>query len=196
MMMRFTLAGLVAAAVLTVGIPPAQAQTLPGDETPNTCDGKTAEWHKFRANRILSREYRITYYSTHAQAKRKRIEDFQVHRRCLQNPKARNKLADKRHDDAKLQRQRIAATPYGGYGVYWAIPVYVASCESGGGGMPDYTPVGAYPTGGAYGLLDAWALFGGKAYASTATQAAPIWQDLVANAAWNGLNHEQAWACA
>jgi hypothetical protein len=168
------------------------AHPVDHDATPYTCDGKRLAFHQHRAKAILEHAYRVTYYSTHEVASRKQVEAFQAHKRCIYDPHRVEKLAASRKEQAAFQRARIAATPYAGGGYYWPIPFYVASCESGGGGMPNYTVGFA----GAFGVLVAtWLQWGGAQYAPTAGTAPPWAQDLVAHEVWTDVG-PSGWECA
>ena len=75
---------------------------------------------------------------------------------------------------------------------YWALPVYIVDCESGG----DYTPDMGLTFGGAYGLLvSTWIQYGGLKYASQANYARPFHQDIIAKKVWNDVG-PQGWACS
>lgn len=179
-------------ALVAAGGATAQVVGGPGtvdQTTPLTCDNKPLAFHRHRARRILKREYRTTYYSTHETPSRRKIEGYQKHKRCIRHPGIRRDLGKQRKELARFQRRRIRATPYPGNGVYWAIPYYVVVCESGA----DYYPVGAYPEGGAYGLLASWHVRGGHRYAPIASEAEPWQQDLIADVAWRAGD---SWACA
>ena len=174
--------GLITVAVLCFAGAVAKAET-----TPLSCDGKTLEFHRHRANSILRHEYRITYYSTHRDAE---LRDYREHKLCIRHEKTKRKLSHRRRELAQFHRARIEATPYPGNGVYWAIPYYVVLCESGA----DYTwPIGLYSEGGAYGLRDSWWIRGGRKYADVASNAEPWQQDLIADIAWRAGD---SWACA
>lgn len=189
------IAAAVALALVAALAAGASAQVVGGpgtvdQTTPLTCDAKPLSFHRHRARSILKHEYRITYYSTHEIADRKKVSNYQEHKLCIRDRGIRRDLGKLRKELARFQRARIEATPYPGGGVFWSIPHYVVLCESGG----DYSwPVGAYSTGGAYGLLQSWAEHGGLKYAGVASDAEPWQQDLVARAAWL---HGDSWACA
>lgn len=186
--------GLAAALiVLALGLSSwAGARPTDRGDTPLSCDGKEMSFHRHRARVILEREYRVTYYSTHEVADRGALDAYQGHKRCILVPGERERLAERRHAAQRFQEARIAATPYPGSGVYWAIPHYVAACESGGGGTPNYTVGFA----GAYGVLTAtWYQWGGGQYGPTAGSSPPWAQDLIAHEVWSDVG-PSGWACA
>jgi hypothetical protein len=84
---------------------------------------------------------------------------------------------------AMLWRTRV--TPFAGGGRWWSIPYQHVLCESGGDYFAGYA--------GAYGLTaPAWNGYGGQAFASTAGEASPREQDVVASRLWKAAG-DSAW---
>lgn len=160
---------------------------------PSTTDGKSVAWHVHRAKSLFDK----AYVPSKPEPVRSDIEAAQVHRRAIRIAHVRHELGAYRQSvkaDWKLKHLRYVSTPYPGPGgTSWAIPYVIASCESGGGGPPNYHVGFA----GAYGVLvETWQQWGGVELSgvSTAGAAKPIYQDIIAHKVWVDVG-PSGWEC-
>lgn len=182
------------AAALLASSASAHPESSPGKGHPATCDGLSVTSHIHRNHTLIAKAYSPAAAKPDAEL----VAAAQVHRRCIRIAKVRHSLGEYRDRvkaSWKLERLRYVSTPYAGPGgTRWAIPYYIASCESGGGGMPDYHVGFA----GAYGVLTStWQQWGGPALSgsSTAGAAKPIYQDIIAHQVWVDVG-PSGWECA
>lgn len=105
------------------------------------------------------------------------------HRAAIRKRWTADRAAFYKHRRAMLWRARV--TPFYGGGHWWAIPYWHVVCESGADYHIGYA--------GAYGLITpTWLSYGGGAYASSAGEASPREQDLIAHKVWID-NGDAAW---
>lgn len=119
-----------------VGLGGGEGQAAPAqDLTPNSCDGKSAAFHKKRAFKLINKGYALSRWQDRTPITDSERRSLKDHKFCLKRSKARASIADYRASKASRFRsyRRIRLlTPYYGGGSWWAIPWYVVACESGG----------------------------------------------------------------